>query len=424
MELAEGRTYVLAPGRKFAAFTWYGAELVLGGAVAGVYVSPETHMPLYANLHQRLEVRREEAKAAGTSADGSAAAVAASHGPRVLVVGPTDSGKSTLCRTLVAYACRVGRSPIFVDLDLGQGDVSVPGTLAAVPLDRASLSVEETSVGGGTGSAPLVFYVGHTTAHESMPVVRNAMARLGDAVSRRLSSLQGEAGLSARASGLVINSSGWVDGGGYDLTLASVTALGVDVVVVLGNDRLFAALVADVKVLPRRPNQLHPITVVKLPRSGGVVERPAEVRRAARKARLHDYFYGRDGGPGMPPLLSPEIVTVPWGDVTIVRVGGTSGDPSLVPIGKASAIDALRVQTVTPGPALLNAILGVSYAPAPAADARDARAATAVPHSNVAGFVHVRAVNVEAKTLTLLAPAGGALPGRFLILGSLSWVET
>lgn len=38
-------------------------------------------------------------------------------GPRVLVVGPADSGKSSLCAILTAYAVRVGRAPVFVDLD-------------------------------------------------------------------------------------------------------------------------------------------------------------------------------------------------------------------------------------------------------------------------------------------------------------------
>lgn len=32
-------------------------------------------------------------------------------------------------------------------------------------------------------------------------------------------------------------------------------------------------------------------------------------------------------------------------------------------------------------------------------------------------------VNVESKTLTLLAPCAGPLPGRFLVLGDIKWVE-
>lgn len=39
---------------------------------------------------------------------------------QVMVVGPTDVGKSTLTRLLCNYAARLGRAPLFVDLDVGQ----------------------------------------------------------------------------------------------------------------------------------------------------------------------------------------------------------------------------------------------------------------------------------------------------------------
>ena len=37
-----------------------------------------------------------------------------------MVVGPTDVGKSTLCHLLLNYAVRMGRRPVYVDLDIGQ----------------------------------------------------------------------------------------------------------------------------------------------------------------------------------------------------------------------------------------------------------------------------------------------------------------
>lgn len=58
------------------------------------------------------------------------------------MVGETDSGKSTLANILAAYAVRLGRCPTFVDLDVGQGMITVPGGIAAAALDGNSLSVE------------------------------------------------------------------------------------------------------------------------------------------------------------------------------------------------------------------------------------------------------------------------------------------
>ena len=37
-----------------------------------------------------------------------------------MVAGPVDVGKSTLCKLLSNYAVRLGRRPVFVDLDVGQ----------------------------------------------------------------------------------------------------------------------------------------------------------------------------------------------------------------------------------------------------------------------------------------------------------------
>ena len=68
--------------------------------------------------------------------------VALRHCVQVMVVGQTDSGKSTFCRILGAYAVRLGRTPIMVDLDVGQGTFAIPGSIAAVPVDINSLSVE------------------------------------------------------------------------------------------------------------------------------------------------------------------------------------------------------------------------------------------------------------------------------------------
>ena len=42
---------------------------------------------------------------------------------QVMVVGPTDVGKSTLCRLLLNYAARLDRACVYVDLDVGQVSV-------------------------------------------------------------------------------------------------------------------------------------------------------------------------------------------------------------------------------------------------------------------------------------------------------------
>lgn len=61
---------------------------------------------------------------------------------QVIVVGPPDHGKSSLAQIITAYALRLDRTPLFVDLDVGHSPISIPGTVAAVPLDKTCLNVE------------------------------------------------------------------------------------------------------------------------------------------------------------------------------------------------------------------------------------------------------------------------------------------
>lgn len=65
------------------------------------------------NTHAALEQLREHAESLGMQKEEA-------RGPALMIVGPTDVGKSTVCRILCNYAVRVGRTPTFVDLDVGQ----------------------------------------------------------------------------------------------------------------------------------------------------------------------------------------------------------------------------------------------------------------------------------------------------------------
>jgi len=62
----------------------------------------------------------------------------------VLLIGASDVGKSTLAVAAANEAVRAGRKAAILDADLGQGEVSPPGTLGIVRLEEPVASLAET----------------------------------------------------------------------------------------------------------------------------------------------------------------------------------------------------------------------------------------------------------------------------------------
>lgn len=135
-----------------AVFTWHGCRLKLtGNCPEAPYKSNETPMIEYLNVNMNLEnmrrgaAREMEQRRDEEVPDRSLAPeevnplfeqILPSVGPRVLIVGPKDSGKTTLSRILTSYATRTGRSVTLVDLDPSLNMISIPGTLSAVYVEN------------------------------------------------------------------------------------------------------------------------------------------------------------------------------------------------------------------------------------------------------------------------------------------------
>ncbi|GLI69742.1 hypothetical protein VaNZ11_014420 [Volvox africanus] len=381
-ELNRGRA-VSVTGQKVAVFTWFGCRVSVQGEPTVMYVADETPMASYLNVHQTLDQRREEAKRAGQGSAGS-------NGPVVVVVGPTDSGKSTLCRLLGNWAVRSGWQPTFVDLDVGQGTITVPGCLSAVPLEQP-VDIEE----GFIADLPLVFFFGHNSPGENPALFKSLADKLAALLQRRAAAADPR----VAASGLIINTFGWVDGLGYELQKHIIQAFQCDVVLVVEQDRLYATLQQDLKVTCPRTN------ILKLAKSGGAVKREGDERRGAREQRIREYFYGTARTP-----LQPATQTIRATDLAVYRMGtGPRAPSTTLPVGSASLADPLRLQNLPPSLEQLQCLLAVSHAATP----------DQILNANVAGFVLVKDVDTARGTLTITAPAPGPLPGRYLIMGSL-----
>ena len=158
--------------RKFAIFSWHGCELEIDGTPSVAYLSEETPMVTYMGVHAALETARTTAASASAVLLLAADASSTDHyGPRVLVVGAPDAGKSTLAQLLVNYAVRAQRAPILVDLDCGQNSLAPPGCVAACALQHVA-EPEGGFLATRLAHSPLVYFYGHTSPSKNEDVRR------------------------------------------------------------------------------------------------------------------------------------------------------------------------------------------------------------------------------------------------------------
>jgi len=165
-------------------------------------------MVSYANAHFALEGLRQTAERSGR------------EGPRVLVVGPSNSGKTSLVKLLTAYATRMGRQPLVVNTDSMEGILSIPGSLTATAF-ASMIDVEE-----GWGSSPtsgpspvpvklpLCYYYGLPSPEDNPKLFKPVLTRLALAATSRLSDDP-----EVKRTGIVIDTPGVISQGkgSYDI---------------------------------------------------------------------------------------------------------------------------------------------------------------------------------------------------------------
>lgn len=379
-EMVQNTKYTFKTGAKFAVFTYHGCQiLILGKLEVQPYTSKETPMIMYLNIHAGLEQMRVGADTSGS-------------GPVTMVVGPTDVGKSTLCRLLLNYAVRNGRRPLFVDLDVGQGSIGTPGAIGSVLVERPA-SIEE----GFSQNAPLVYHYGHLTPGHNSMLYNKLVSRMADVVRERI-----QTNRKVEASGVIINTCGWVRGEGYNQIKHIAQAFEVDVILVLDQERVYNDLVRDMPDF---------VKVVWLPKSGGVVERPSDQRIHARDARIKEYFYGPKGN------LFPHSIELKFADLKdrIYKIGGPNLPDSCMPLGSKSENNQTKLVSVHLSEReLSNRILAVTFS----------TTTEDLILNSVAGFICVTEINVKEQKLTVLSPQPKPLPKTLLLLSDIQFVDS
>ncbi|KIM55025.1 hypothetical protein SCLCIDRAFT_1221427 [Scleroderma citrinum Foug A] len=382
-ELAEGKTYLFAFECKAAVFTWRGCTIQVTGRPSTEYVSEETPMTAYANLHMAFEQMRVRAlRALHGSPLSDDDHNANAEPPRVLILGPENSGKTTICKILTNYAVRVGQdwSPILVNVDPSEGAWTVPGTISATavssPIATASpvnpLGSSATSaltVLASNALTPLVYWYGYSDTRRNPLLLDRLIRNLGEGIFEKHDNDP-----EARASGLFIDTpSSFASGpaGSADsrnsLIKACIDAFRINVILVVGHEKL------NVEMQRSYGGRL---TVVKIPKSGGVVELDLSYRERVQNYQLHAYMYGQKATPPLgitsaivagevatDLVLSPSSSIIKFEDITIYRIGQENMAPSsALPIGATrtlSEVQPTMLDLASAGSGLLNRALAV-----------------------------------------------------------------
>ncbi|KAK6524457.1 Cleavage polyadenylation factor subunit clp1 [Arthrobotrys megalospora] len=404
-ELSKGLPYTFTCC-KSAIYTWTGCSLSIEGSPSVEYIAEETPMSTYLNLHIALEKLRVGASDCPPTAEGA-------QGPRILLVGPPDVGKTTLCKILTGYSIRQGRKPMVINLDTaGEGVLSAPGTLSAASF--GSVMDVEDGFGSSPMSAPsaipvklpLVYYYGLEMPESGVKRYKRLISRMAVAVNSRL-----EEDIETKNTGLIIDTPSFDNQTNGDLISYIVAEFSVTAIAVLGSERLYNTMLKSFSS--------SSVSVIKLPTSGGCVDRDAPFKKAIRDATVKKYFFGDEKC-----TLSPYTVTIEFDSPgfalwEVVDANSADKNISFLPIGEdESSLQSEVVRKLAANEVdsrFENLIVAVLQVDAKEAGAKE------VGESAVLGFVFVQEVDEKERRMKVLSPVPGRVPAKALLVGK--WPE-
>ena len=141
--------------------------------------------------------------------------------PTILVVGPSNSGKSTLCQYFVNTSLKRSRQVVYADVDVGQNSLGISGSVHFALLQN--LIWDERSIPHDTIGS---YFFGHNhvrgrTVREYFNICTNLAAKIAR-FRRNNTDLN-----------LIVNTMGWIEGLGYDIVTTLIKIFSINVIVVI-----------------------------------------------------------------------------------------------------------------------------------------------------------------------------------------------
>lgn len=174
-------------------------------------------------------------------------------GPRILVIGPSGSGKRLTLPLLINMALLARWRPLVVDIDVGQSCIGPSGTVGLCKLTNPFELGEEYHFEKGY---PILFHFGFSAPNFSIQLYQKALKCLVNCEkSIRRKEMQtcetksnnptARLPIHIGHSGIIINTHGWTDGLGYDMFLDLIGDFKIDHIFVHACSNLHDRLVGD-----------------------------------------------------------------------------------------------------------------------------------------------------------------------------------
>ncbi|OAF72090.1 hypothetical protein A3Q56_00134 [Intoshia linei] len=311
-------------------FTWKGCLLKMNiNDKSTPYSSSDNNMLMVLNLHGAFDQIREDA----TKGSGI--------GPRVMIYGNADSGKSTICQTL----CSIGA-------------VVVSKTL---PFKDSFNTLN-----------PLVHHYGYKNPSDNICFYIETIKKM----ARNVECLCKKQPL-VNQSGFIINTSSHVADGELQSVIATIKSFKVDIVIIMDSEKL----VSDIN--KHLGNEI--VKILLVPKSSGVVEKTRLQKMEMHDSQILEYFYSHDN------TLQPCSFELSFDAITLVRMSEPVLPDALMPVKNSQKIEPIVME---PSRDLLHHILSIS----------SATQIEEVTDSHVMGFYCVTDVNMNTRSLKVLAP--------------------
>lgn len=333
-------------------------------------------------------------------------------GPRVLILGPPNSGKSTLTKILVNYCTRSDFDPILCDLDCSLNMITIPGSIASIAVeqpinieygfnrtnamsnDEKKQTDEQKNDGIKNNRkleedyyqrslSPLIYFYGEEHPQRRLNVYKQCIEELALSVKQKMI-----INYDYRSAGLIVKCHSWLSGNTHKnaktLILDIVKLFHINVIFVLDDaltfnflknqfshqiqiSNYFQYLHMNIQkkkktmdnVVDERNVKLENyfkcrfIAIENVRKSTGVLPRDQKERNNIKRDIIRNYFYGpsNDWQP-FSCVIRPYFLKI------YERQNGQTLN-SLLPIGNTSVIKQTLMKNIKPGPDLRGQILAI-----------------------------------------------------------------